>query len=811
MKVDGSLGSLLQGVSQQTARDRLDGQCSLQENMSADPVKGLSKRAPTDLVGYLGSTSSIIGWHNFQTRDGNKFLAIFKTGDVDVFDLNAQAKTVTVDSNAVAYLSGNKSLRCATDDEDNTIVVNPSVNVAMTTSAIQYYNTEGTGAAIFQLLGGTYGRKYSIYIDGVLAAYYLTADGSVGADSAAVAGDYIATQLLDGLLNNTGVTSGGGKSSTEEKYGSGLCAGWTYNIAGDTFYIRKPSGTFNVTVTDGAGGRNFKAFTDTVTSISELPAIAPHYYAVRIAENVDQSKDLWFKFILNYLGDTPSGAGTFGQAGYWKEAVAPQVNTAFSAGTMPHKLVYNAPNFNFSREAYAPRGVGTEVSNPNPSFIGNTINDVTYFQGRAVFLSSANVVMSRTNKYTNFWQGSAAALAETDPIDVNSTVESSVLRAAVQHNKDLAVFSNKAQFVVSGRTGVTPQNAALALTTKFDTALTAHPVSAGQNIFFSYNFGRFSGLREYFAENTTEMNDSRTITDNVNKYIVGTTINMTGSANYEMLLVQTDTEQSTIYPYQYMWRDQQKVQSAWSQWKFKHDIVHSFFDEDVVYFVQRIGTDHYLLRMPLDVQDSTGINYPVQLDQRFDVLDCYQSFVLPFDYLADEDNIVCVQGTNCPTPGLTVGITSITYVDGTGYVVTLKKNMLGGDLVVGTRYMARYKPTMPAVKDQSGVVICTAKMRAKAFLISLENTGQITGQVRSKYGDGLPVSFNARIVGDIDNAVGEQPLSDDIFTMPFRYNVNEADLELYSDSHLPMTIADIEYVGQYNKRGQRIANSGGKQ
>jgi hypothetical protein len=820
MKVDGSLGSLLQGVSQQAARDRLDGQCTLQENISSDPVLGLTRRPPTDLVGFLGSASSVIGWHNFRTRDGRKYLAMYKPGDVDVFDLNADAVTTTVDGDASAYLSSAGSIRCATDAQDHTVVVNTEIDVAMTSSAKTYYNTAGTSAAIFQVLGGADGNKYTIYIDGSPRSYYKP-PGGTEADTRLSSTEFIASKLMFGLLNNTGVVSGpaavGATSGfvSAEAYGTGYCAGWATSQVGDLLLIKRPSaGIFTVSVTDGAGGVNFKACTDTVTDIADLPRTAPHYYAVRIAENTDPEKDLWFKFIAApYEGtETPTSSG-FGLAGYWKEAVSPNTNTAFDQSTMPHKLLYNtvAHTFQFSRESYDPRGVGTGTSNPDPSFVGNKINDVSAsFQGRIVFLSGSNVVMSRTNKPTNFWRGSATALADTDPIDINSTVESSQMLACVQHNKDLVIFTRKGQHIVFGRTGLTPSNASLVLTTQFESELQAHPVAAGKNIFFGYNFGRYTGIREFFAEGSTDANDSRPVTEHVNKYLVGKITRLTASANYNIMLSHTDAEQTDVYSYQYIWQDAKKVQSAWSTWKFSKDIVYSFFDEDVIYLVQRVGTDYYLLRCSLEVQSSPSMDYPVFLDQRFDVPGCNTAFVLPYDYLHTEQ-LVCVQGEGCPTPGLSVSILSVVNVPGTGYVVTLKRDMNGGNVIVGTRYKSRYKPTMPSVKDQNGVVMSTAKVTARSFLVTLYDTGEINGIVRSKYGDGPEVSFNARIVGDVENIVGEQALSDGKFTLPFKQDVKDAEVEFYTDSHLPMTIADIEWVGQYNKRGRRIANSGGKQ
>ena len=65
-------------------------------------------------------------------------------------------------------------------------------------------------------------------------------------------------------------------------------------------------------------------------------------------------------------------------------------------------------------------------------------------------------------------------------------------------------------------------------------------------------------------------------------------------------------------------------------------------------------------------------------------------------------------------------------------------------------------------------------------------------------------------MGDPDNRVGVPALSDETFVMPFREQTNMADFILYTDRHLPMTLLDIEWVGQYTKRGRRIGGGGGE-
>ena len=787
MKVDGSLKSLLQGVSQQPPRDRLPGQCSVQDNMSSDPVSGLTRRPPTDLVGSLGTGTAVRGWHTFTAKDGQKFLVWFHDGTVQVYDLNTNEQVVDIDALAIPYLTLDGKMRCSTDEDDLTIVVNNAAVPSMTSAVPTYFNN-GTDlfAAVVQILGGSYGKAYKIYADGVAIASFTTPDGSVAAHTAQIDTTYIATQLYNAIP-----------------------VGYTKYIKEDVITITKAT-AWTATASDGFGNLNIKVMNDSVPKTEDLPRIAPHLYIVRVAEKTDPEKDLWFKFIVDEQKDNlvPSAAH-FGKSGYWQESVARDTQFEFSLDTMPHVLDYADGEFSFSQGPWEPREVGTVVSNPPPSFIGNKIKDLTSFQGRLALIAGSNVIMSRTNRPFNMWYGSASAAADTDPVDINSSVEASNMESLVQHNRDLVVFSKTAQFIVFGRTKVTGSNAALVLTTRFESEDSAHPVGAGRNVFFAANYGRYSAIREFFAEGNTDINDSRPITQHIKRYILGTATHLSTSSNYDTLVVHTDTEQEKMYVYQYIWADSEKVQSSWNMWYGVHPIVYSFFDEDRVYFVQKVGTEYLLLRMPLDVQTSDGMQYPVYLDQRFDVFDVNSAFILPFDYMKD-DPLLCVQGANCPNPGMLAPIQSITYdLENSGWRVTLKKDMLGGDIIVGSRFMSRYAPTMPTVKDSDGVVVGTGKMLLTKFMLALYQTGEVIGQVMSRYGNSEPVRFNGRTVGDINNIVGEQPLSDGKFVMPVRSNADEAEVMFYTDSHLPWTTLDIEWQGQYSKRGRRITGGGG--
>lgn len=810
MKVDGSLKSLLQGVSQQPPRDRLPGQCTAQVNMSADPVTGLTRRPPTDLVGELVTTANVNSWFDFETKNGNKYVAAFYNNTLGIWNINAQAQALTINADAAAYLTGSTSKFVCTGQENLVYVANTSRTVAMDT-ALSAYSNMGAGSdpqGIIQVLGGAYGRKYSITINGTVVASMKPPDGGAPIHSKYITTTYIA-EVLVWLMQNaypaTPLPAHFYAVDNAEFAGTGtiIAPDWSVVRKDDIIHITKnTAGTFTLTVTDDNGNLNMKGMTDSVPDVSDLPRYGVQGYVARVATETDPEEDLWVQFIVE--AGAAMGAG-FGLPGYWQETVAPSIKYSLNDATMPHIIEYDpvADDFTFRRGTWKDRLVGTEVSNPEPSFVGNRVQDISTMQNRLVMLAGKNAIMSRTNKPDDFWMGSASAIVDSDPIDISSNaVQTSNMIYAVPHNRDLVIFAERGQFIIFGRTALTPANAAMVLTTAFEASLNARPAGAGRNVFFPITYGRFSGMREFYTEGGTDINDTRPITQHVKKYIEGTVTQMATASNYDLLFVTTTAANTDMYVYQFIWSDTEKVQSAWSTWRFAHKILYTFFDRDVYYVIVQDGSEIVLLRMPIDVEDSIGMEFPAYLDYRFDVFNCNLQFLLPASWIGDED-LAIVQGPNCPNPGMSVQIDTII-----GDTVTLKEDMQGGDIIVGIRYRSSYMPTMPLVKDADGVVVGTGILRAKSLMVQMENTGDLNGRTFSKWVQNETVKFQGRIIGDIGNVVGVPALYTGKFVLPVRSKTDLIEAEFFTESFYPMTMLDIEWDGQYSKRGRRLRTGG---
>lgn len=782
--VDGSISSLIQGVSQQPERERLPGQCTVQENYSSDPVNGLQRRGPLEHVKSLISDANTYKFDYYNAGSLGKFIIANRAGVIRVFGLDGTEYTVNIDADAAAYLTDQQMLFIGLD---NIIyVADPTKTVQVLSGGKPYADK----SAIAFLLGGQYGRTYKIKlkftVSGVennIEASYLTPDGSAASHINNIATNFIATKLETNL----------------NALGAIFTDNFTVTREDDVLSVeRTDSSEFTLSVEDGDGGVNFIAVNNSVGDIGDLPRYAPQGYYVKVDESGSATIDDWYlEFVAE--DDTIAIGDGFGTEGVWVETVAPGLDYQFDTATMPHQLVKDEFDvFTFKRGAWEDRRVGDDDTNPLPSFVGNTINDLQTFQGRLAITSDVNIVMSRTNAHTDFFKESATALIDSDPIDISSSIGTFILRDMVPHNRDLVIFSDAAQFIVFGRNAITPQNTSLVLTTEFDADLSAKPTAAGRAVFFGYKYGNFTGIQEFFTDGATDINDARNITQNVLQYIKGKPTQLISTTNFNKLIVRSDADKSRIYVYEYIWVQNQKAQSAWSSWKFSSNVEHCFFVDNLLYAVVSDGTDYRLTVLDLDVTADNGLDFRIELDNKIEAKTVNTAFDVPYT-VDDIDTYVAVQGTGCPNPGLRVLIDSIV-----GNTVTLQKDMGGGNVFFGKRYKSIYQPTQPFVRDRDGVAIGSGHLIVKEYTVYFEDTGYLEALITDEYGYYSSVEYKGRVIGSPDNLIGKPAISDGRFKIPYKKNTTNSNLVIQSDDYTPMSLLELEWKGQYRKKGRRI-------
>jgi hypothetical protein len=276
------------------------------------------------------------------------------------------------------------------------------------------------------------------------------------------------------------------------------------------------------------------------------------------------------------------------------------------------------------------REKGDATTNPFPSFAnytGNalyTINDIFFHRNRLGFVSDENVILSEVGSYFNFFHTTVLSVLDTAVIDVAvSNNQVAILKSAIPFQESLILFSDLQQFKLSSDQFLTPTSVTVDVATNFETSTDAKPVAAGKTIFFPFQRGAYSGIREYFIDVASETNDANEISAHVPEYIDGVVKKLAVSSNEEVLIVLSSTNRKEVGVYKYYYNDKEKLQSAWSKWTFDADVIDIAFVGSIAFILFRRGDGSndkvYLEKLNLSVDSATAVEddkIGIRLDRR---------------------------------------------------------------------------------------------------------------------------------------------------------------------------------------------------
>lgn len=804
--ITSSWGRPLQGVSQQPDRVRLEGQCTLQENMTPDVVRGLVRRASTNNIGKVrvALPSFNSKWHSYDRGSEQYIMMLEPNSDsIEVYNLKGERQIVNGTSDYIRNNLPNQNIVFQTIG-DYTFINNRTTRVLMDQSKTAGIKQEG----VVYLQYATYGRTYSISLNGQIVATKTTPDGTDAKNSLAVQTQYLAeilyTQIMGGTVHGIG---GDPDPLTYPKL-----EGWYAELHGNVIYIRREdNGAFTMSTSDAAGGKDFVTVKGTVKDVTSLPPWAPDGYVIRVTGSGNSNKDDY------WLKATYPNSET---AIRWVEAPAPDSLYKFNKSTMPHVLVRDSissgvATFTLREGEWEDREVGSDANNPIPSFIDQdnpqTIENIGLFQNRLFILSGENFTASRSNFFFNFFRESAKAAVDTDPLDgYADTDKVSTLRTYQMMDGDLLLFADDAQFSIKGSEPVTKLNLTLRPVTAYPSNTYIKPQAGGENIFFAINNSGYTGVREMFTDNYLDTKKAQPITDYVNTYLVGNCELMLANANFNTLFIRTDSNRKRVYTYDWLWQGDQKVQSAWGTFIFDDDIHYFAYFGDYLYlcaahygelFMERIN----MFNDPIDLP----LTYPICLDRKVSITANFNNttgkwdWQLPYPMPQGAEPVFVISSGG---KSALMGSDARWLRSGDTFSSTEKLADNNGSvtLIAGIRYMSKWTPSQPIVKDVRDRVIGLSSIIISQIFVNYEDAGHLQAYVSDKYGRAYTYTFDGRVLGQSGNKVGYADLSSGQYRFPVGNRAEDATYTIQSNHHTPMTIRDMEMSGTFNQRGQRI-------
>ena len=826
--VSQSIPNFLNGMSQQTPTQRGINQGEDQINLQNGLVDGLAKRPPLDYIATLDSSniySNKTKFWSIQRDASNQYIVALYNGGIKVFDLAGNEKTVTIASGS-SYLT-------STNPRENFKLVNVAdyTFIANTNTTVTADSTTSAAKVEEFLIVcklTNYGREYKVALKHPSMAQELEVIFQLptGNDAATDAKFRDTNKITDILLKGTSSThwdsaangigfkvvntSTGSSVSTSQGLSnySGFTSHFTFEEFDSVIYGKPTDGNaaYTITTSDGSGNTAMYAIRDEIQDFSKLPFYAKTGVIMKVTgEEGDELSDYYVKFS--------------GKSGVWNETLAPATSLGVTNSTMPHALINNNDGtFTFQELAWTDRVCGDADSNPNPTFIGRQINNLTYYKNRLGILSGENLVLTENASFFNYFATTSTQVLDTDPIDIAASgTQVNTLKNSVGFNESLLLFSDTAQYKLdSSGESISPTSAILNEVSSFEHDDKVTPVSAGKFAYFAQARTSGTAIREYFADDDTLTNDGMDITVSVGNLIPSNCYQIVSNTTEDTLIFLTSatgdtqtapfsgtassTDADTMYIYKYFFDGGEKVQNAWSKWTFTGaKIIGAMSLESFIYVVISEGTTTKLVKIDLrNLKDAT-IGHGVYIDLKTSVTGTYAS------------------GTGLTTftspYGAKTGLIAVDRNNGNNYTAT---NTAGStytivgdhtDLYIGVPYESKYTLSPQYVRENTGrglVAVTSGRYQIRNISFNFENSGFFQVEVTPTNRDKSTSIMNGYIIGTATSIIGQPAIATGTLRVPVQSQNSEFTLDIKSSSHLPMYISGAEVEGYYHNRARRI-------
>ena len=612
-----TIPNLIQGISQQPDAQRDPSQGEIQINGVSSLAEGLRKREGTQAIAKV-STSSFgdVYFHSILRDADEQYLVVISKTVIRVFDLAGNEKTVTAASGAYSYLSTVVSAKSdirAASIADYTFISNTKKLPAMDAAVAPAVARPSTHEALVWVKAANYGQTYKVNVNGTLATVQtavapVIVSGTTTTENR-ISTEDIATSLQTALAGVTGVT---------------------ITRKGSVLHLQSSS-AITVSATDARANADITAITNSVQAFTELPTIAPTGYQIEVVGDPGNKFDgFYVKFVPR------TGAGTFGE-GSWQETVSPGVEYKIDATTMPHLLV-RLPNGTFwfgpangttqggiEIPSWGQRAAGDYDTAPDPSFIGNAIQDVFIYKNRLGFLADENIVLSRARDFFEFFPETVTAVLDSDPIDLTaSNNRVSVLRYAIPYQDELIIFSDQIQFRFNAaETVLTPTTGQITVLTQYEIDPNCRPIPVQGTIIFCQANGQWSQFREFSVRGagTALVADASDLSGYVNSYVPSEVFRITANdtGNCWFALSGKTGYQQRLYAYKYFYRNSgggaERAQSSWSYWQLSgaEKILNALCVKETIYLLAEYGTDVWLEKISAADRTADVLPNPYQL------------------------------------------------------------------------------------------------------------------------------------------------------------------------------------------------------
>lgn len=637
----------------------------------------------------------------------------------------------------------------------------------------------------------SYNAKYTVVLNGTAFTHQTPATTAAGVADA----ESIASALASSINANANFSA--------TRVGAGIYISSTADFTLETRGSTEEDGLYG--------------FKDSIGTTSRLPTQGKNGYKVRVVNSADiDVDDMWVEF-------TTSGGGTYG-SGTWTESNAPELKYRFNKDTMPHQLVREADgSFTFGPVEWDDRLIGDDETNPEPTFVGNKINNMFLYRNRFGFLSGGTVILSRAGDYFNFFATTALTGTDDDPIDIDASSTKAITLNYVQPTAvGLILFAETDQFLLATDSDImSPKTAKINTLSSYECDAQVEAVSIGTSVALISKTPLYTRLFDLTDIRTDAPPIMEELTNNVPELIPSSIDDAVSSPALSLISVGQKGS-DTLYQYRFLQQRQRRVQS-WYKWKLTGNLLHQFFDLSTYYVVVSNGDEISVQSVNLTQASEEGfLTLPsgektdVCLDQfennpyrTYDESADTTRVFLPYAHAEGKTFTVMALGgyIGASNQVSSQSVGAVLYPDvetlnGQDYV-DIDGDYRGRDLIIGYVYeMNMSLPKLFLTKNEEGGVV------------SDDTSDLVIHRLKVNTGLSGPITYRVKLAGitEFENVVvvtqpGTYTLNNvnlsagDIHTLPiYQRNKNIESIEIVGDTPFPVSLLNLTWEGKYNTR-----------
>jgi hypothetical protein len=786
--VSGSVPNLIGGVSQQPPEIRALNTSTSLVNSWSSVVSGLGTRSGTEFIGDVGAVpagSTTAATHGIAKPSGRYAVSVVG-GELFVTDVRTGLpQTVVYEGGSDAYLECADPATCIrfTTIGDTTFILNRTKVTSKTTAPETGMdgNTENSVVRKNPNLLAThwvrqsagYAAYYNLYLNGTQIAQAFTGAGPDG----------IATDIRADLTD----------------------AGYPFSVVDDTLtsFIFADEEDY-LTATDTFGNQATLVYNDFVTEFTDLPDIDVDGRMVLVKQDAEEDADDYW--VWRYKGS-------------WEETYGWNAGEEIDAETMPVILVDNLDGtWTLKQSDWKGRTVGDEESNPTPSFIGKTINDMFRYKGRLVFLSDENVVMSQKGELGNFYRTTCAQLIDEDRIDIAaSESRGATLVGARPFDGGLLVFSDTDQFILKGDQDglISPNTADMDLVNTYTASPDLQPVGVGPNVVFvdetPSNSSSFSQLREYRIERVFGQQVATSITDQVPEYIPTGVFRMLSATSQSAVVIATSGAPRSLFCYNYYYNNDGKVQSSWQRWDYEFDILNAALIDDELFILSQSGSRLLMLRQRFSGGVSPLLTEEdVLLDKRVSSEDLTVTYTepsstltLPYPIDTLEDIVLVIAPGNSGSKVVGQLFNPDPVASSGSTLVFRNVDLTGEDFFIGYTFAFEWELSPLFLRDQNMVVVQDGRLQLSRISVLFNKSGPFTAEVTPPGRDPAYKQFTGFVIGSQTDRTAEAGLDDGKFRFSAPGQSDLVGVKITGRTPWRVRFSSLEWEGKHRPRTKR--------